>query len=150
MPYFFVGRRNWRSSSIICAGWRAFTPHKENDRIGSRTGSVYGKASMRQLHRNPIAVSGSGHTGKKINSFDAAIHMQESPPSQAVLRRMQLTLHATRRTTHGSSRLVLAMSAWSAKIRRNPPRHCRDARVYGHTTTAMHHTEYTPGAAGCL
>ena len=28
---------------------------------------------------------------------------------------MQLTLHATRRTTHGASRLVQAMSAWSVK-----------------------------------
>ena len=64
--------------------------------------------------------------------------------SKAVLSRMQLTLHATRRTPHGASRLVLAMSAWSVKTRRAPSRHCRDARVYGHTTTAMHDNEYTP------
>ena len=63
--------------------------------------------------------------------------------SQALLSRMQLTLHATRRTPHGASRLVLAMSAWSVKTRRAPFRYCRDARVYGHTTTAMHDTEYT-------
>ena len=25
-----------------------------------------------------------------------------------------------------------------------PSRHCRDARVYGHTATAMHDDEYTP------
>ena len=31
------------------------------------------------------------------------------------LSRMQLTLHATRRTPHGSSRLLHAMSAWSLK-----------------------------------
>ena len=31
--------------------------------------------------------------------------------------RMELTLHATRRTPHGASRLVLAMSAWSVKTR---------------------------------
>ena len=30
--------------------------------VGSR--SVYGKAPMRQLHSNPIAVSGSVHSGK--------------------------------------------------------------------------------------
>ena len=53
--------------------------------------------------------------------------------SQAVLSRMQLTLHATRRTR----RLVLAMSAWSVKTERAPSRHCRDARVYGRTPTAM-------------
>ena len=58
--------------------------------------------------------------------------------SQAVFSRMQLTLHATRRTPHDASRLVLAMSAWSAKTRRAPSRHSRDARVYGHTTTVVH------------
>ena len=63
--------------------------------------------------------------------------------SQAVLSRMQLTLHETRRTPHGASRLVLAMSAWSVKTRCAPSRHCKDARVYGHTTTtAMHDNEY--------
>ena len=55
---------------------------------------------------------------------------------------MQLTLHVTRRTPHGASRLVRAMSAWSVKTRHAPSGHCRDARVYGHTTTAMHEIEY--------
>ena len=57
---------------------------------------------------------------------------------------MQLTLHAARRTPHGASRLVQAMSTWSVKTRRAPCRHYRDARVYGHTTMAMHDDEYTP------
>ena len=61
---------------------------------------------------------------------------------QAVFSGMQLTLRATRRTPHGASRLVLAMSAWSVKTRRALSWHCRDARVYGHTTTAMHDIEY--------
>ena len=56
----------------------------------------------------------------------------------ASLRWHQLALHSTRRTPHGASRLVQAISAWSVKIRRAPPRHCRDARIYGHTTTAIH------------
>ena len=64
--------------------------------------------------------------------------------SQAALSRMKLTLHATRQTHHGASRLVHAMSVWSAETRGAPCRHCRDARVYGHTTTAMHDIEYTP------
>ena len=64
--------------------------------------------------------------------------------SKTVLSRMQLTLNATRRTPHGAWRLVLAMFAWSVKTRHAPSRHCRDARVYGHTTTAMHDNEYTP------
>ena len=57
---------------------------------------------------------------------------------------MQLTLHATRRTPHGASRLVLAMFAWSVRARHAPSRHCRDARVYDDTTTAMHDNEYPP------
>ena len=108
-----------------------------NGRI-TQCDSLYGKAPMRQLHSEPIAVSGSGHSGKQISLFDAVIHMQESPSQQAVLSRMQLTLHASRRTPHGASRLVLAMSAWSVKTRRAPSWHCWDTRVYGHTTTAMH------------
>ena len=37
-----------------------------------------------------------------------------------------------------ASLMLQAMSAWSVKTRRVPSRHCRDARVYGHTTTDMH------------
>ena len=37
---------------------------------------------------------------------------------------MQVTLHATRRTPHGASRLVQAMVAWSMKTRRTPSRRC--------------------------
>ena len=55
-----------------------------------------------------------------------------------------LPLLATRQTPHGASRLVQAMSGWSAKTRRAPSRHFRGARVYGHTTTAMHDREHTP------
>ena len=66
--------------------------------------------------------------------------MQDGSPHKS---RMQLTLHATRPTPHGASRLVQAMPVWSVKTRRAPSRHGRDARVYGHTTTVMH-GEYTP------
>ena len=41
----------------------------------------------------------------------------------------------------GASRLMQALSARSGKTRHAPSRQCRDARVCGHTTTAMHHTE---------
>ena len=41
------------------------------------------------------------------------------------------------------------MSAWSVKTRRAPSRHCRDARVYGHTSAAMHHMS-TPSSAPSL
>ena len=36
------------------------------------------------------------------------------------------------------------MSAWLVKTRRAPSRHGRDARVYGHTTTAMHKLSTPP------
>ena len=45
---------------------------------------------------------------------------------------MRLAQHLT-----ALSRFVQAMRVWSVKTRRSPCRHCRDARVYGHTTTAM-------------
>ena len=57
---------------------------------------------------------------------------------------MQLNLYEHRRIPNGASRLVLVMSAWSVKTRRAPSGHCRDARVYGQTTTAMHDNEYYP------
>ena len=62
-----------------------------------------------------IAVLGSGHTRKQINAFEAVIrHAKKHARGvdvrlKAVLRRMQLTLHATRRAPHGSSRLVSAI-----------------------------------------
>ena len=63
---------------------------------------------------------------------------------RAVLERMQFTLHAIRRTPHGASHLAQATPAWLVKTRRAPPRHSRDARVYGHTTTAMHKLSTPP------
>ena len=51
---------------------------------------------------------------------------------------MQLTLHATRPTLHGASRLGQAMPVWLVKTQRAPSRHCKDVGVYGVTTTAMH------------
>ena len=63
---------------------------------------------------------------------------------RAVLGRMQFTLHATRRTPHGASRLVQATSAWLVKTRRALSRRSRHARVYSHTTTAMHKLSNPP------
>ena len=97
---------------------------------------------MRQLYTNSIAVCGSGHTRKQFNSFDAVIHMQESPAHKRFLVGCRPPF--MRRTPHGASRLVLAMSPWSVETGRAPSRHCRDARVYGPTTTAMLDDEYTP------
>ena len=63
---------------------------------------------------------------------------------RAVLGRTQFTRHATRRTPHGASRLVQAMSAWLVKTQRAPSRHRVDARVCGHTTTSMHELSAPP------
>ena len=51
---------------------------------------------------------------------------------------MQLILHETRRSPRGASRSVQARSAWSVKTRPPPSQHCRDEKVYDHTTAATH------------
>ena len=68
------------------------------------------------------------------------MHNVPKAASQAVLRRVLLTPHATRRTLHGDSFLVQGMSAWSVKTLR-----CWDARLYGHVTTAKRDHEYVSG-----
>ena len=73
--------------------------------------------------------------------------MHKVPKSvlRTLLGRMQLTLHATRRTPlHGAPRLVQGMSARLVKTGRAPPGRSRDARVYDHTTTAMHKLSTPP------
>ena len=60
----------------------------------------------------PIAVSGVATPENQVQLIGTVTHNQESmhkvPKSvlRAVLGRMQFTLHATRRTPHGASRLV--------------------------------------------
>ena len=65
--------------------------------------------SRGSIHGDPIAVSGIGHTGKHINSFDSVIHMQESPPHKRFLVGCSSPLmrFAEHFTAHGTSRLVL-------------------------------------------
>ena len=60
--------------------------------------------------------------------------------SNVVLSRMQLSpfMRLAQHLTALRTWCKKAMSAWSVKTRRAPSRHCRDARVHGHTTTAMH------------
>ena len=99
----------------------------------------------RQSHGIHIAVSGSGHTTKHLNELDAYHQYARNFVSKAVFMRTQLILTCDwRNTSRFASRLMQASSAWSVKTRRAPSRHCRDARVYRHTTTAMHDNEYTP------
>ena len=103
------------------------------------------------MHSNNRYCLWSGHTRKQSNSLALSSISKKvgtrcrTSVLRAVLGRMQFTLHATRRTPHGASkRLVQAMSAWLVKTRRAPSRHCRDARIYGHTTTAMPQLSTTP------
>ena len=124
IPFFFFGFL----LAVTATGGRVrlFVPGgdpllRTRGMIGSC--SVYGEAPMRQLHDNLIAVSGSGHTGKQNQSIRRCHPYARKSASRAVLSVMQLTIQATRRTPHGASRLVLAMSAWSVKTRRAPSRH---------------------------
>ena len=108
---------------------------------------VQGKASTRQLASVPIAASGSGDTPRnKFIHSTLSFMMQESPPHERLLAGCSSPLHTTRPTPpYGASLcLVQAMPACSAKTRCAPSRHCRDARVYGHTTTAMHDMSTPP------
>ena len=82
--------------------------------------------------------------GERGGAIETVKSLPAQSASQVVLSRIQFTIHATRRTPHGASRLVQAMSALSVKTRRAPSRHCRDARVDGHTTTDVHDIEYNP------
>ena len=104
--------------------------------------SVYGKAPKRQLHNTPIALSESGHSGNETNC-----HPYTGPPHMWFLVGCNSPFMrlAARRTPHGASRLVQAISAWSVQTRRAPSWHCnRDAKVYCHTTAAMHDIEHNP------
>ena len=91
-----------------------------------------------------MVVSGSRHTRKHTNFIPRCHPYARKSASKEALSKMQLTLHATRPMPHGASRLVLAMSAWSVKTQHAPCRHCRDARVCGHATTAMHEMSAPP------
>ena len=124
--------------------------HRTKGTIATRSVNMV-KAPTRQfVHSDTHCSLWSGYTKKQINSMVAVIHKQESrhkvPKSvlREVLERMQFTLHSTRGTPHGASRLVQAMPAWLVKTRRAPSRHSRDATVYGQTTTAMHKLSTPP------
>ena len=117
-------------------------PHKGNDRITQCDSAlpVYGKAPRRQVVCPLLFLEVATPENKSMPWTVSSI---QKFASNVVLSRMQLTLHATRRTPRGTSRLVLAMSTWSVKARRPPSRRCGDERVYGHTTTPIDENEYT-------
>ena len=99
-------------------------PRKMNDRVAYLVVFMV-RHPKRQLQYSstPIAVSGSGYTGKLTNSLKQSSICKSA--SRTVLRRMQRTYHATRRTPHGASRLFfylcyfLSSGGW-AKIQLKP------------------------------
>ena len=119
-----------------------FSPHEENDRITRCL--FYGKAPVRPSHCRPgthnsipIVGCGSGHTGKRIKSFDAVIHPSKSPPHKRFLV-------GCRSPFMRLDEDLTALRAWckqclpgSVKTRRAPSRYVRDARVHGPTTAIM-------------
>ena len=102
-----------------------------------------GKAPTRQLHSIPIAVSGSGHTRKQINSLDPALHVPENPPHKRFLAGcsspfMRLAEHLTAPRARGNNLYLVGenpMCSVPALL---------GCVVYGHTTTAMHDMSTTP------
>ena len=123
---------------------RVSTRGDSNSRNGPIPGSrISWYATGATGYSIPIAVSGSGHAiffseQSKLSSICKKARTRwPKAASRVVLCRMQVALHAPRLTPRDASRLVRAMSAWSAKTRRAPSRHCWDARIYGLETTSM-------------
>ena len=88
-----------------------------------------------------------GHTGKQTDLTDAVIYIQESPPHRRFLVECSSPFMrlAQRLTALRASRKLV--STWSVKTRRALSRHCRGAKVYGHTTTAVHGMGTPPSSA---
>ena len=90
------------------------------------------------LHSNPNDVSGSGHIANQTMHLTLASICKDVPLSSgSSLDAADLSCDSSN-TSHGTSRLVLAMSAWLVKTRLVRSRHCRNAKICGHTITAMH------------
>ena len=134
---FFGDNHGWWSSQIIYAGWRTLTPHMGNDRI-TQCDSVHMVRHPRGSHIEYTHCRLRKWPHQETNQSIRRCHpYARKSASEAVLSRMQLTLHATCPTAHGASRLVQATSAWSVK-----PDVLRTGivgvRGSMHTTTAMH------------
>ena len=92
--------------SVICAGRRALTPHKENDACHVVCMYMVRHPRGSYICSIPIAVSGSSHTQKSFNSFEIVVHCKSASQAVLSINRMWLTFHAARPTPHGASRLV--------------------------------------------
>ena len=163
LPKSTLGRRGFSSLTLARSffSWSTSLRCSSFDRRSrcalssncSRSDAACLKDNKKNSKNKEISVGrhrGRGGNAKEVRArFAISSPLFPSLPG-AVLGRMQFTLHATHRTPHGASRLVQAMSAWLVKTRSAPSRHSRDARVYGHTTTAMHKLSPPPPAPGHL
>ena len=95
-----------RSSSFPC-GWR-LDGRLLSSLIVSRLASH--RHDHPPLPPPPLVKSKLSSIRKKVRTSYRPL-----PASQGVPSRMQLTLHAARRTPHGASRVVHTMSTWSVK-----------------------------------
>ena len=107
-------------------------PGSEGEREGAETGirlphafRALREEVSREFHRPHVS---HAVPGRKIDEQIPAITLTNVPPLRPRFGR----------TPRSASRLVQAMSAWSVKTRSAPFRQCRDARVYGLTTTVSH------------
>ena len=128
--------QGWRPSCIIYAcGGQTFTPHnKGNDRntIVFMVKKPPGGYVILPFLSLEVPFLEGKLTHWSCRSYTC-------PPYELFFPSMQLTLHVTRGTPHGASRLLQARSAWSAKTRGTTSRQCKDATVvpqwasdYGH------------------
>ena len=93
------------------------------------------------LSREPAGPPSAAPPPSERLAWSVTFHQQK----RFLAELMQLTLPACY-SPNTSRRFALCASnvcAWSVKHRGAPSRRCRDARVYGHTTTAMHGNDYT-------
>ena len=96
------------------------TPYKGNDRITQCDSVHMVRQPCGRCIVYPLLCLEVATPENKSTHFGRGHPYTRKSASHAVLSRMQLTLHATRPTPHGASRLVQAMSAWSVKTRRAP------------------------------
>ena len=100
------------------------------------------------LPPSPLATPENKYINSSLSSdTQVSTHKVRKSASPLALSRAQLVLHATRQTPQGVSRWMRTMLARPVKTRRALSRYCRDARINGLETTAMHDMSTPPPSA---
>ena len=109
-------------------------------------GPLAGQRTGRSRSGNPRPIAKNEPVSHSQNTPPPLCYPRASPPHAWFLAGCSSPF--TRLAGHPHVSLCAwceqSMSAWSVKTRRAPSRHCRDARVYGYTTTAMHDISAPP------